>query len=183
MVMLAYSEQYAPIRIMSFRHYLTPKKTSGHNLCQRAHIFALPSKDPQSHFHLHKERVSPNIRARVLINVIIMQCMPHFHSIDKNFSLIQLLVNKKLFHQSSFYLCNFVHQSRGRKSRKKVLDSCLRYVTSERRRLGANITHSASGSRINEKNNSITELETRFMVIQYDSLSEVEARLVQGIII
>src|SRR6218665_3566398 len=33
-----------------------------------------------------------------------MQCVPHFHYIDKIFSSIQLLVNKKFFHQSSFML-------------------------------------------------------------------------------
>src|SRR6218665_790751 len=55
-----------------------------------------------SNFHLHKERISSNIRVRVLINVAIVQCATHFRYMDKNFSSIQLLVNKKYFHQSSF---------------------------------------------------------------------------------
>ena len=42
--------------------------------------------------------------ARVLIIIIIMQCVPHFHYVHKNFSSIQLLVNKKFFHQFSLKL-------------------------------------------------------------------------------
>src|SRR6218665_518613 len=57
-----------------------------------------------SNFNLHKERISSNNRARVLITVIIMQCVPHFHYVHKNFSSIQLLVNKKFFHQFSIKL-------------------------------------------------------------------------------
>ena len=38
-----------------------------------------------SNFHLHKECISSNIRVSVLINVVIMQCAPHFRYIDKNF--------------------------------------------------------------------------------------------------
>src|SRR6218665_1267145 len=33
-----------------------------------------------------------------------MQCLPHFHYVDKKFSSIQLLVNEKFIHQSSFKL-------------------------------------------------------------------------------
>src|SRR6218665_987429 len=57
-----------------------------------------------SNFHLHKERISSNIGARVLVNVVIMQCAPHFDCIYKIFSSIQLLFSKKLYHQSSFKL-------------------------------------------------------------------------------
>src|SRR6218665_2599398 len=68
-----------------------------------------------SNFHLQKERISSNIRVRVLINVVMMQCAPHFRYIDKNFfvnpvsskqeilSSIQLQARKNFFHQSSFY--------------------------------------------------------------------------------
>jgi len=42
--------------------------------------------------------------------------------------------------------------------------------------------HSASGSRINEKNHGITELETRFMFIKYAFLSEIELGHMQQII-
>src|SRR6218665_4094592 len=41
---------------------------------------------------------------RVLINVVIMQCSQHFHYTDTHFSSIQLLVNNKFCHQSSFKL-------------------------------------------------------------------------------
>jgi len=54
--------------------------------------------------------------AKVLINFVILQFAPHFHYKDKNFSSIQLQLNKNFSHQSSFYLCNFVHQSPREKS-------------------------------------------------------------------
>ena len=57
---------------------------------------------------------------------------------------------------------------------------------SGRRRLGAVLIknrHSASGSGINEKNHSITELEAGFMLIQYASLIEIEEGVTHGIIV
>ena len=64
---------------------------------------------------------------RVLVNVVILQCVRRFRYLHlyKNFfinpasnyrrilSSIQLRVSKNFFHQSSFYLSNFVHQCRG----------------------------------------------------------------------
>src|SRR6218665_1620277 len=64
---------------------------------------------------------SSNIMAKVLINFIILQCAQHFHYKDKNFSSIQLQLNTNFSHQSSFYLCNFVHQSPGESPRLKLL--------------------------------------------------------------
>jgi len=38
-----------------------------------------------SNFHLNKERISANVRVRVLFSVVIIQCAPCFRYLDKNF--------------------------------------------------------------------------------------------------
>src|SRR6218665_1813579 len=95
----------------------------------------------QSCFHLNKECVSSNVRVNKVSFLVSSIIISRFCNTAKIFSLVQLLVNKELFHQSSFYFINIVssvhllfkqrylHFSRGEKSRgecpgRNVLDPC-----------------------------------------------------------
>src|SRR6218665_1745683 len=86
---------------------------------------ALLSSIPTSIYTKIYTICSSNIMAKVLINFVILQFAPHFHYKDKNFSSIQLQLNKNFSHQSSFYLCNFVHQSPREKSLTQIINSMV----------------------------------------------------------
>src|SRR6218665_273640 len=91
-----------------------------------------------SNLHLNRERILSNVRVKVLVYVVILECARRFatYMYTKHFispasssrrilSSIRLRVNKHFFHQFSFYLNNFVHQCRGLLARRLLAGGLL----------------------------------------------------------
>src|SRR6218665_384003 len=103
------SSQRSYLRFYFFPRTFPPKvdQSVGGDNCYESNFYlsiALLSPIPTSIYT--KNVFHQNIKIRVLINVVIMQCA----ALCATFSLNR----QEFFHQSSFYLRNFVHQNRGK---------------------------------------------------------------------